>query len=238
MSDETGDKSVKNRCPYCDEVVEADVELVGQLVTCSNQKCGREFKLSVPSGRPTQQGGSRTGIPTDQADQGASGQAVSEESQLFIVHPAFIRMRLMKSLGMALIGLAGMVVLIAGFGAGLGLSALEWLSSLPSWLLMGLGGLLLAASLLTFFWWWLVAQFTTVIVTNKRTTYRVGIISRDSSEVQHDDVRNLQMDQNILERILGIGDIAISSSGQDDMEIEIDGIPDPERIAKVIRKYQ
>jgi uncharacterized membrane protein YdbT with pleckstrin-like domain len=75
-------------------------------------------------------------------------------------------------------------------------------------------------------------------VENKPTTFQEGIISRETSEVQHDDVRNLQIDQNILERLLGIGDIAISSSGQDDMEIQVKGIPSPDRLAKVIRKNQ
>ena len=39
-------------------------------------------------------------------------------------------------------------------------------------------------------------------------------------------------------RSTGIGNIAISSSGQDEMEIVAVGVPDPERIAKVVRKYQ
>jgi len=115
---------------------------------------------------------------------------------------------------------------------------MDRLESLPGELVMSLGGVLVVVSLLTFFWWWVVTVFTTVIVTTKRTVHRVGIIARDSSEVQHDDVRNLQIDQSILERILGIGDIAISSSGQDDMEIVAAGVPNPERIAKVIRKHQ
>lgn len=166
------------------------------------------------------------------------GTPVSDETELFRVHPAFIRCRPIKALSMVLLGLLGMVALLAGFGVGWGLDGIDQLDSLPGGLVMSVGGVLVAVSLLAFVWWWLVRAFTTVTVTTKRTVHRVGIISRDSSEVQHDHVRNLQINQSILERILGIGDIAISSSGQDAREIEAMGVPDPERIAKVIRKYQ
>ena len=238
MSDNVHELTLKNQCPYCGELMEIDSHLSGEMVTCSNQECGQVFRFVVPEGRPTQQDDAASHISKDQSDESGPGARVSEETELFRVHPAFIRCRPIKALGMGLLGLLGMVALLAGSGVGLGLGDMDRLDSLPGGLVMSLGGALVVVSLLTFLWWWIGTVFTTVTVTTKRTVHRVGIIARNSSEVQHDDVRNLQIDQSILERILGIGDIAISSSGQDDMEIVAVGVPNPERIAKVVRKYQ
>ena len=96
--------------------------------------------------------------------------------------------------------------------------------------LFGSGAMLLA--------WWVSARFTMLIITNKRTTYRVGILSRDVSEIRHQDVRNLQVDQNAFQRITAVGDIGISSAGQEDIEIQAKNIPHPNRIADIIRQLQ
>ncbi|MCA9012815.1 MAG: PH domain-containing protein [Planctomycetaceae bacterium] len=86
--------------------------------------------------------------------------------------------------------------------------------------------------------WFVQSVSTTLTLTDSRTILRNGLISRESSEVQHDDVRNIQVNQTFFQRMLRIGDIGISSSGQDDLEIQINGIPNPGRIVKTIRENQ
>jgi uncharacterized membrane protein YdbT with pleckstrin-like domain len=75
-------------------------------------------------------------------------------------------------------------------------------------------------------------------ITDERTLLVEGIISRYSTEVRHEDVRNLQVEQTALQRILGVGQIEISSSGQSAMEIVVKGVPDPQGIADLIRRHQ
>ena len=65
-----------------------------------------------------------------------------------------------------------------------------------------------------------------------------GVINRRTSEVQHDDIRNIQVQQNLVERLVGAGTIAISSAGQDDMEIVARGIAHPQRVIETIRTHQ
>jgi uncharacterized membrane protein YdbT with pleckstrin-like domain len=55
-------------------------------------------------------------------------------------------------------------------------------------------------------------------------------ICRNTSEVQHHDVFNIQIDQSLFERLLRIGEIGISSSGQDDLGIVASRFPSPESI--------
>jgi len=54
-------------------------------------------------------------------------------------------------------------------------------------------------------YWMLLSQFTTLTVTDDRTIYQEGFVSRETSEVQHNDVRNIQLDQSFVRRLLGIG---------------------------------
>jgi hypothetical protein len=205
------------------------------MITCPNEGCGKVFRIAVPAGKPAQRGASARRVNRDDG----SLLPISDETLLFKTHPAFVRRRPFKALGVAIGGIVGFVALGLWANARWELGAVDPdLATAPEWLLLSLGCLLAGGALVMFFWWWVLSLFTTVTVTNKRTTFQEGLISRETSEVQHDDVRNLQIDQNILERLLGIGDIAISSSGQDDMEIQVKGIPSPDRLAKVIRKNQ
>ena len=87
-------------------------------------------------------------------------------------------------------------------------------------------------------YFWFLSLFVTLTVTTKRSILRKGLISKRTSEVEHDDVRNIQVDQNVVQRLLNIGHISISSAGQSTMEIVARGVPDPEGIASVIREHQ
>ena len=85
---------------------------------------------------------------------------------------------------------------------------------------------------------WLQCHSTQLIVTTRRSTLRKGLFAKQTTEVLHRDVRNLQVDQSFLQRMVGIGRLSISSAGQSDLEISIEGIHDPDGIARTIRQYQ
>ena len=42
------------------------------------------------------------------------------------------------------------------------------------------------------------------------------------------------MPETVLQRIFGVGAVAVSTSGQGDMEIEVHGVPAPDRIKAII----
>jgi uncharacterized membrane protein YdbT with pleckstrin-like domain len=84
------------------------------------------------------------------------------------------------------------------------------------------------------FVWWLKTIGTTLIITSKRTTLRRGILSKSTNEILHSDVRNIQTAQSALQRLFGVGTIALSSAGQSDIEIQVAGVPDPEGIKELI----
>ncbi len=53
----------------------------------------------------------------------------------------------------------------------------------------------LGLGLLILLLWWLRCRGTQLTVTNKRTQLRTGILSKNTNEVWHSDVRNVQISQ-------------------------------------------
>jgi hypothetical protein len=48
------------------------------------------------------------------------------------------------------------------------------------------------------------------------------------------DIRNVKIEQTMGQRIFGVGKVAVSTAGQADMEIEVQGLPAPERVKAII----
>jgi uncharacterized membrane protein YdbT with pleckstrin-like domain len=88
------------------------------------------------------------------------------------------------------------------------------------------------------FVWWLQCQATTLTVTQERTILRKGLLSKSTTEVWHEDVRNVQISQGLLQRLLGVGTVGISSAGQSGVEILAVGIPEPENVRRIIDRYK
>ena len=88
--------------------------------------------------------------------------------------------------------------------------------------------------LVVLFVWWLRCLATSLVITDRRVTLRQGLLSKDTNDVLIADIRNVKVRQNLLQRIFGVGTVAVSTSGQSDMEIEVHGVPAPERIKAII----
>lgn len=86
--------------------------------------------------------------------------------------------------------------------------------------------------------WYLQTRATTLIVTSDQTTLRKGLLSKETNDVFHENVRNIQIKQSFFQRLMGVGYIGISSSGQAGLEIEVNGIPDPDRVKEIIDEHR
>lgn len=75
-------------------------------------------------------------------------------------------------------------------------------------------------------------------ITNKRSILRTGFFAKSTTEVLHDHVRNVQVDQTFLNRLFNVGTIGISSSGQDGIEIVAHSVPRPMEVKKTIDLYR
>lgn len=213
------------RCPACGTTVDVTEEMLGETIVCPNEECKQPFDLDVPHGEMVRSYSRPDDEPAD-AEHKIAETALSDERTLKVTHPAMFRRDPFWFSGyvaLAAMGLYGSL----RFWLEDGNSALSMVSFAVA---------LVALSML--FMWWLTKIYTTLSVTTKRTVLRTGIISKRTSEVRHNDVRNLQIHQGIFERIFGVGDLAISSAAQADLEIQVLGIPQPESVAKLVRQMQ
>ena len=120
---------------------------------------------------------------------------------------------------------------------GLGLTLYLLFTGHTNWaltaLVIGVGGGLIAYGC-----WWLQCKACKLTVTNDRTTLRRGILAKNLTEVWHQDVRNVQLDQTFLQRIFDVGKVGISSAAQAEIEITVNGIPDPDRVKELIDEHR
>jgi uncharacterized membrane protein YdbT with pleckstrin-like domain len=86
--------------------------------------------------------------------------------------------------------------------------------------------------------WWLDCLGHRLIVTDRRTIFRKGLLSKFTNEVLHNHVRNIQISQSFFQRLMHVGSIGISSSGQAGIEIFIRGIPNPYDVKTIIDQYR
>lgn len=71
-------------------------------------------------------------------------------------------------------------------------------------------------------------------VTSKRVSVRSGIIGRMTSEVEVLDIRNVEMRQSIVDRLLGIGNVGISSAGTGGIEVVFAGVANPTALRRLV----
>jgi len=76
------------------------------------------------------------------------------------------------------------------------------------------------------------------VLTNKRTVQRTGLIARKTTEVLHRDVRNIEIDQSVFQRLFGVGRIGIASAGQSGVEIQFTGVRDPDGVKALIDRHR
>lgn len=206
--------SIMYECPHCGAKIEIPDGAFGQDVPCP--QCEKLFHIEVPVAEPVRDPAGRT--LDSEADPRREDR--QEEPTLRVFHQAEFRLRPLRTLLMSALVVGGVI-----------LAFLDW-----PWPIVGLCFALGGLSVLGV--WLVMSYYTTLTITTDRSIYRRGIISKRTSEVQHDDIRNIQVDQAIIERLLGIGTVAISSAGQGDLEIVMQAVPHPDEAIELVRRHQ
>lgn len=208
------------RCPVCTQDVAAPARMVGEVVRCPVESCGQPIRVEAPLAE-------FVGVAPEGAEPAslAKKSPIDTEQTLLTMHPSWWRNSPVK-FSSGVIGIVGGAIgTIWGMAAGNGI--LAWMSLAVF--------LLCSASMII---WYIDMIATTLVITTRRSTLRKGIFEKNTNEVQHDDVRNIQVEQNVLDRMLGVGTLKISSSGQDGLEIVVNGILHPGQVAQTIRSSQ
>lgn len=75
-------------------------------------------------------------------------------------------------------------------------------------------------------------------VTNRRVSVQSGIIGRATSEVEIRDIRNVKMLQQVIDRLLGFGNVGISSAGTGEVEVIFAGVANPAGVRDLVVKVK
>jgi len=94
---------------------------------------------------------------------------------------------------------------------------------------------------LFFFWlivppfiaWWQRASILLRIYPGRVTVER-GLFSKSFREFRARDIRSIDIDQSFLDRVLGIGDLSISTAATTDASEQLKGIPRPHDVRDLI----
>ena len=65
-----------------------------------------------------------------------------------------------------------------------------------------------------------------------------GIFSHDSTEISLGSIRTIQVRQNLIQRMLNLGDILVASSGTDQYEINMHNVLDPHKVRNSMQPYE
>jgi len=144
-----------------------------------------------------------------------------DEKTLFSSHPAMFKYKPVSFSFCKILALSGLVLPLV-------LTDFSWI--------VGGAMFVIGASCLLF--WWLSTLFITLTVTEKRTILQKGFFSRHISEVFHSNIRNIEIEQTLFQRLFNVGTMRIASAAHSGFEIEIAGIKDPLNLKDIINKYR
>lgn len=98
------------------------------------------------------------------------------------------------------------------------------------------GELLLAAAAVVIGLTGIARRYTSWSLTSDRLIERSGLLARHRREMELADVRSIEVDRSLLQRVLGLGNVTIASAASADFMVRMRHVPDPERIAETLRQ--
>lgn len=75
---------------------------------------------------------------------------------------------------------------------------------------------------------------TTYTITSRRLTIQRGLLSRDVREARLENVQNVNCQQTLLERILGVGTVDFDTAGGAEFDFSFYGVERPRRIVRTV----
>ena len=79
-------------------------------------------------------------------------------------------------------------------------------------------------------------RYTSWSLTSDRLIERRGLLASHRREMELADVRSIEVNRSFPQRLLGIGNVMIASAASTDFMIRLWDVPDPERVAEILRQ--
>ena len=82
----------------------------------------------------------------------------------------------------------------------------------------------------------LARRATSWSLTSDRLIARSGFLASRRREMELADVRSIEVTRSVTQRLLGLGNVMIASAASAEFLIRMSNIPDPERVAEILRQ--
>lgn len=224
-------------CPHCHTMVDVLPNSGQELVTCP--ACNKPFQVKVPEAEPVNQLVLPSSVLDQQMANGRQADAQTEEEKRPLLvaentqqkeeHIRTIHLNMFRRYPGRVLGYSAMIV--GGIIIAIVLMTNDWrILSYVMWALAAFG-------VFRLFLWWLRMQNTTLTLTTRRVIVENGVISKRTTEVPTKDIAELNVGQNFITRMLGVGDLTIISSGPQSKTLVVMAVPDPTDVAAQIRGH-
>jgi membrane protein YdbS with pleckstrin-like domain len=206
---------IKFECPHCHEINTGDESLYGQRVKC--RKCqttilvpSRPVGTEPPTARLIQEPAARVPIAPD---------AASQETDIFKLSPTARAFSGQILLGVILLGLA--------IGVAVRARALSW----PP----GVALIPLAFGVLLLLRVWIRVKSCSYRLTTQRLFVRRGWLAKHVDELELYRVKDVVVDQGVLQRLLNYGTITVLADDDTNPETDLVRISRPTEVKEMIR---
>jgi phage FluMu protein Com len=205
---------IEIKCDRCEQIFEVAEPPADGKVTCP--RCGDVNRVAAVEAMRGQ-------APAPSMRSAPTSQMVGREQTLLVVRQPMFRAHPGWYSLMVLLFIGGIVACFVPGGLVFGLPiagvALLW------WLI----------------WWAAPHRWVKLTITNKRTIRQEGIVMRKTSEVLHNHIRGIKIEQSVIDRLLNVGDLSIDSAGGSEaepIEIRMNDAPGPYAIKELIDRHR
>jgi uncharacterized membrane protein YdbT with pleckstrin-like domain len=73
-------------------------------------------------------------------------------------------------------------------------------------------------------------------LTSDRLIERRGLLANRRREMELADVRSIEVERSLMQRMVGLGNVTVASAASADFLIRLSNIPDPEHVAEMLRR--
>jgi membrane protein YdbS with pleckstrin-like domain len=206
---------IKFECPYCHAIIAGDASLYGQRVKC--QKCQATILVPPAPGNTEPQTARLIQEPAPGVP--IVPDAAGQETDIFKLAPVA-----RAFLGQILLGL-----LCIGLGIALLVRAQDFRWSLR----MAVVPLTLGVLLLLFVW--IRVKSCSYRLTTQRLFVRRGWLAKHLDELELYRVKDVVVDQGVLQRVLGYGTITVLADDDTTPKVDLARISSPTKVKEMIR---
>ena len=202
-------------CPHCQEIIAGDESLYGQQVKC--RKCQADFL--IPQAPASTEPQIARLIPDPVASVPFVADQSDQETDIFKLSPV----------ARAFPGQILLVVIFIGLGIFLAIRAQDF--SWPRWVPL----VPLALGVLLLLLLWIRVKSCSYRLTTQRLFVRRGWLAKHVNELELYRVKDVVVDQKVLQRLLGYGAITVLADDDTTPQVDLVGISRPTKVKEMIR---